>query len=587
MRGLRTILLGWLMVITAAAWPASKKRWVEIDLSPRLNGQADLIYKIRYSVSNFDLHGFYFQGTGAVLPVFKYDECRAVADDGRSFGLSIRRLADGRYDVVLANGAAFRNGEITYTLRYACDLARAGFLGRTQSQFGDLVYLNWAPVEWDTALEHMTVMVHYPIAVEGKEVAPELLQKVGFRTEPFMNQQYSIDYYGQPDDSGRYWLTVRVHAKSPGPQYHMQIKQYVSAQAFPLAAAAVSRPTPAATPRQATVPAESPFPQPSMTPRSPVTPQPWRPQPRTVSGTSPGFRRQPYSSFGPLWAILALGGVMIAVGVIVMALKHVSVARAADSVGNIRWERDDWVAPKLQVSTFRKTGKVAEDLDNVEAGVLLEVPFGEVLVVMFRDLARRGFVEIVSLDPVQLRPTHKPGDMTLYEQMLLTAIQPDESLSKTQAQKMFELAVENLQKKAWDCDLDATRAHYRQRAATVSQSLPEKPSDGYDEVVWRDRDPSFWYFYHWYLWDTEHDQARSHQDVALRAALDQQTDFAKVGYSEFVASEACHSACYAHDACHDACHSACHDACHSACHDACHSACHDACHSACVSGGDH
>lgn len=582
MKRFRAIAIVGAALIAAAAWPDATMKWVEIDLSPRVNGQADVIYQIHWKVSGFDLHGFYFEGFGNAPPVFKYDECRAYGSDGSKFNLSIRQMSGQRYDVILANGAAFRNGEITYSLRYACDLARAGYLGRTKSQFGELVYLNWAPAEWDYSLEHETVMVHYPIAVDGKAVTTQTLAKVNFRTEPFMNNRYSIDYYGQPDDSGRFWLTVRVHAKSLPSKYHMQLQQYISAEAFPLAARGTAQPP--VSPRSQL--AEEP---PHVASRAAL---PAKTYPLRQPGQFQVRRADQIVAAWHIWIILGLGGFLIALAALVMVRKHVSVARAADSVGQIRWEGNDWVPPRIQVSTFRKEGKIVEDLDNVEIGVLLEVPFGEILTLMVRDLARRGMVEIVSLDPVNLRPTRQPGEITLYDQMLLKSIRPDGTLATAPIQKMFETVVENIQKKGWDCDLEASREHYRQRAAEVFRSMQKDAPQGQDMEEWNryfsryDRNDFFWWYYYFTVHDHDH-IVGPQDDAVLRNAIGQQTDFGNVSYSQFVASEACHSACYAHSACHDACHSACHDACHSACHDACHSACHSACHDACVSGGAH
>ena len=93
MKGRRWFLTGVMVAWCGLGWPAAQLRWVEVDVSPRQNGQADMVYKIHWSVRNFDLHGFYFQGSAAT-PVFNYEDCRALSSDGKSYGLSIKLSED-------------------------------------------------------------------------------------------------------------------------------------------------------------------------------------------------------------------------------------------------------------------------------------------------------------------------------------------------------------------------------------------------------------------------------------------------------------------------------------------------------------
>ncbi|MGB9587555.1 MAG: hypothetical protein ACPL7O_05190, partial [Armatimonadota bacterium] len=135
-------------------------RWVEVDISPHSDGKADIIYKIRWHVRSGQMHGFYIQGFGRATPHFDIERSRAFDANGRVYGVSISEVSPGKYDVILANGQAAGPGDVTYAILYGADLAGAGMLDYTESQYGRLVVFNWAPVQWDKPLEHETVYLH-------------------------------------------------------------------------------------------------------------------------------------------------------------------------------------------------------------------------------------------------------------------------------------------------------------------------------------------------------------------------------------------------------------------------------------------
>lgn len=316
-------------------------KWVEVDISPTNNGKATLVYKIRYQVLSGELHGFYFEGFGGASPYFDYQNSNAVDSNGRKYGLSISPVSGDKYDIVLANGAAVSRGEVTYIVLYGADLLGAGQLGPTQSEFGKLTYLNWSPVQWDLPMEHMTIYLHYPIRVQGKNVSREFLKKVGFRTEKFVNTNYLISYYGQPYN-GQYFLTVRFHKKNPPARYQMRVQCYIDSNWFPL------------------------------TRKEPLS-QPLLPRPREGSG-------QEYPSSPPVSAPsfhapaepIRIGSGIIGlaiVGLIVgWALKRrfATYSDTINKLDQISWESGDWAPPKIKVSSFRQKGKIA-DLDGPTA----------------------------------------------------------------------------------------------------------------------------------------------------------------------------------------------------------------------------
>ncbi len=88
-------------------------RWAEVDVVLDKDGKAQISYTLRWSCQNANLHGFYFEGfTG--IPYFDYKNSFAEGQDGNRYNLDITRISSRKFDVVLSDGRAFNNGEITY-----------------------------------------------------------------------------------------------------------------------------------------------------------------------------------------------------------------------------------------------------------------------------------------------------------------------------------------------------------------------------------------------------------------------------------------------------------------------------------------
>jgi hypothetical protein len=60
--------------------------------------------------------------------------------------------------------------------------------------------------------------------------------------------------------------------------------------------------------------------------------------------------------------------------------------RAQAGLDDVRWVRDDWEAPKIELATFRVPGKVCKDLDPVEAAIFIGVPYSAFCPQCFRNL---------------------------------------------------------------------------------------------------------------------------------------------------------------------------------------------------------
>ena len=210
-------------------------RSVEMDVVVRTDGKADFYESLDWEAAGGQMHGFYFQGA-AVTPVFNFKQCFADLEGNRRVGLTITDLGDGRYDVVLAGGQAF-TGTAMYFLAYGGDLAAAHLMGWTTSaDYGELFYFDWAPEQWDEPLEHRTVRIVFPIVVAGAKVSPEQLDKLGFRTEAFVNRENSIDAFGTKGTDGAYYLTLRFNQEKVSARQAQRLQFYLKKSAVPMQA---------------------------------------------------------------------------------------------------------------------------------------------------------------------------------------------------------------------------------------------------------------------------------------------------------------------------------------------------------------
>jgi hypothetical protein len=226
-----------------SAWAQSLQadlRWVEVEVALSPDGRAMVQYKVRWNVTRGTMGAFYFQGEQASIDWHR-PGCGAVVDGQRRYDLDLKNLGD-RWDVVLAGGQRFGPGEITFVLTYFADYAAAGHVAETKSpEFGELVVFNWAPVQWDEALEHATVLVRWPLVVDQPELTLDEASELGLRTEPFVNQRYKLSYLGrrgtavsppvEPAAGDRY-LVIRAHRDQLSPKEKFSADVLRAGEAF-------------------------------------------------------------------------------------------------------------------------------------------------------------------------------------------------------------------------------------------------------------------------------------------------------------------------------------------------------------------
>ncbi len=538
------------VVALALALPAAapalevELRSVETDLVVGKDGRGAVHERLDWRASGGQMHGFYFEGA-AGTPEFDLERSHANLAGTTQVGLSITPLSPRRFDVVLAGGRGF-SGLATYVLDYQVDLVGAGSVGITQSpEHGELYYFDWSPEEWKYPLQHRTIRVVLPIEVAGKKVSAEELARLGLRTEPHVNQENKFDVLGV-QEGDLYHLTLRFHQTELASRQAQRIQFYLKREAMPAGLAPVE--TGPGSARPAGIPDE----------------------PRSAPADEPHSKAT--SDFGPLMPIAAFALLILGL-VLLFRAKARGFSRVAQGPGHLAWDEKRWSAPKLLVGTFQVKGKIVPDLHPVESALLLEKPLDRIVAIMLEGLQRNGVLRVESEKPLRIHVIAADRAEHEYEKLFLAAFDAKGEVVSARLSSFFETALAKLQEKIWDCDVEATKAYYRERLEPGAGAAAEED---------RGRpEGSFWLAMRELLWN----QAM-YSDMAL-------PDEFHRGYLDFMASSSCFRSCFTaqvgdadgacHSACHDACHSACHDACHSACHDACHSACHDACHSACHS----
>jgi hypothetical protein len=488
-----------------------------------------------------------------VRPVFNPDQCYADLGGNVRVGLSIRDMGGGRYDVVLAGGRAF-SGSAMYFLSYGGDLSGPQRIGWTKSpDYGELFYFDWAPEQWDQALSHRTIRIELPIVVDGETVSSDVLTQAGFRTEPYVNRENSIDAYGSKGSDGKYYLTIRFHQENLAAEQTQRLQFYLKRSAVPMTAGVLAESTTAAPAGSATAPSGS-------------TTQ----QPAQETTATPEAAPRPFP--GPIPMSIAFA-VLLALVILLYWVKSRGYNATLGKVEGIRWAGDNWIPPKLFAGTYTVKGKVDKDLHPVEVALLLEMPLQKVVAIMLEGLKRQGIIEVVKEDPLQIRILTARKAEDQYEELFLQSFDTNGLVLSGLLADFFEKVLAKLQEKIWDCDIDATRDYYRKK-------LEQREETEQDRVT-----PYYWYWssYRWIFWNT-----------AMYSHMALPHDFTQ-GYQAFMASASCFKGCFAPPqvktggvgACYSACHNACPSACHHACHSACQSACHSACHSACVSGSAH
>jgi len=206
----------------------------DITVVLRTDGKADIYYSLKWEASGGLMHGFYFQGE-AFEPVWDMDGCYADLPGGVRQPLSIKALGSGKFDIVLAGGKGF-SGNAYYFLHYAGDFAGSGLVGSSASpESGELLYFDWAPVEWDMAMDSRTVRLVLPLKVGGAALTDVERGSIPLMTEKSVNEENRMDFYGSKGGDGSHYLTIRFHQENLRARATQRLRLYFPAGYLPIA----------------------------------------------------------------------------------------------------------------------------------------------------------------------------------------------------------------------------------------------------------------------------------------------------------------------------------------------------------------
>ena len=445
--------------------------FVETDVILQPSGKAIITYTVRYNpVPGKTMLAFTMDGFDKLDPVFDYDFACVVTDDDEVLGIDITDLGGGRYDIVNAGNNRLGGEHLTYKIRFAADMADAGYLARTISEEGkQLVAFHWAPVQWDEPMEHYTVTVSYPLEYPAetgtREEVEQLLLQNDFATEPWMNENYLIDYRVNVLDSVPR-AQVLLHKDNPSQRYKFEIQQYISENLF------------------------DEFSVHDNTPPVINKPNTHPKRPNDTDFISPQPNRSAERMTLLIVFLVLILGILLLVG-----RKHRSMVNARLTYKDVQWARDDWVPPKLEVASFRKDGAVATDLDEAEAGLFIGIPYKTILSVIMYKLFAEGFLEEVSATPLRVKQIKDKdlSSLTEYEKLMYYAAE-DGEFNERELESILKRLVDSVRAKTWNCDIDATKEYYKKQYEDAYNAETN------DEKRYYGRYYDHHYMNHWIYW---------------------------------------------------------------------------------------
>jgi len=200
------------------------------------------------------------------------------------------------------------------------------------------------------------------------------------------------------------------------------------------------------------------------------------------------------------WPLIAGFIFMLFSSLFGVSRKHRSMVRAQSELDEVKWVREDWEPPKIELASFRKKGKIAEDLDPIEAGLFIGVPYKQIFSTILSQLVKQNCLSVLSRDPLMVEVTQPLpipwSDLGIYEQKMYRAAKDDGQFSEQELNTLLKGVVYNIKQKAWDCDVEATKDYYHDRIGETFSEVSDEPHGQQERQRWRD-DPvnSWWYFY--------------------------------------------------------------------------------------------
>ena len=574
----------------AEAGPRTTIKAVEVTVVIEADGTTTVDNRVSFNVA---------KGTGPMTALIVENMALTPTD----FGPARYELADSKQaSKVIITKTGYKeydleavpkipDGDAYLFFRYTGNMFLNEYIGITNNaEKGELYYFDWAPMQWENALQYRDVKIVLPVPVSGPEISDADFQKIagysrssGYQdgsketaqilTERKLNARNRIDYIGTDVGGGQYRLTMHVFQEIVSAREAQRIQFYMKPELVPFHTELMKT-------SQSTSDEDD--------------------QTRSLLDEQTRFEDEELPIGIGIGIILVVGAAGIGIMAGSRKRREEELQRVLD--GQHTAADDMWEAPELLVGSHGKGAKVAQNLHPVEIGLLLGMEIPQIIGILVQAMADDGKLVVQSLEPIRAMPAADATFDDDIESNFAGIFDETGNIEPSQLNAFLEAVVTRLQEKTWDCDLDATRKYYldllyenpdetdptKLRYKYIEDRVIETPdaatpSDGTDRDEYVRRRRSYWRHYNGYYTHSYHFNHGLPKSYSVSYAAFLQSAACFHGcFQQPNLENVCHSAC--HSACHDACHDACHSACHSACHHVCHSACHHACHSACVSG---
>ena len=441
-------------------------KFIETYVDLQADGKAVVTYTIQWNVVSGEYHGFYFEGHGKLRLKF-LDDSHAFDDFNNRFPLKIENTGGGKYKVILNHEIipGVSKGKVTFKLIFETDFAEAGYLENTVNSASDsLTVFSWSPVIFDEAYnqEHYTLYVKTPGEITVSDTIRQYVMNEGIiLTEEFVNEKFLIDYRKTANNL----LELVFHKENPGNKFNMHTQFYMPGTWFSFSE------------KSEEASSNTDY---------------------NNQNTNNNSNEDYYVNYFQIDPIIGrkrfLIGLLILFSffILILLLKHKSMIKAHKGLDDISWANADWTAPKLILSDMRKNGKIAENLTPLETAFYLGISIKRIISSMVTTLEQEGYLLILSENPLKVSTLFDKNQEKLpeYEKKMFECFADDGELSQEELEAFTNQVIKNIQDKAWDCDIEATKDHFtgKIRIWADEQKITDNFKYKNDDFYW----------FHWY-----------------------------------------------------------------------------------------
>lgn len=249
MASLKQIIVGSIgaMILSGICYDASAltvtQEAVDIELTFNNAGDAVVVNQVKFHVANGPMTAMIIENM-ALNPT-KFGKMQYDLDGKEEFSkVILTKVGSKKYDLEAV--PKIPNGDAYLRFSYYGNMLKDGFIGKTQNGKEELIYFDWAPMQWASALKYRKVAINLPHQVDKSECDKELLFKkyLGYlptdgmnvnstdaviKTEKALNQRNKIDIACVNAGNDRYLLQLVIVQEKVREQEAQRIQFYMPA----------------------------------------------------------------------------------------------------------------------------------------------------------------------------------------------------------------------------------------------------------------------------------------------------------------------------------------------------------------------